>query len=494
VYLSPVNKSDEGRHLPALHFGIMKIPSASKNVEILKHFIVTVKNLTINIEEELLYKLYRFLSLASADSEDDNTADVTGLEHQLSKMSSSPQLSRFYVGTLKLTLNQVKLSVQKSIKLRPDLQETKKRLGLSLITFEDATIELDRFCKSHIFETLPFLSGEIVKHYQDELISQAVLILGSTDFLGNPLGFINDVSEGFSGLVSDGNLGGLFKNVTHGAANSTAKVAGSLSYGLSKSSLTEVYDEKRLMIRKKHSDNSRQHLVAGLKGLGFGMLGGLTSLITEPFEGARTEGVSGFFAGVGHGVVGTLTKPAIGVLDFATGAASAVRDSSRSASRGVPFRVRLPRVVQGPAGTLPPFNHKEANGQAWLYLINGKNYAELFVAFEHLGEDLMIVVSSERVVIFKMVEGREKAVQSLGYSDLFTAQPVQAQEGGGVVYYLELVLRSEPVPGLAAPPTVKRPQVKCNSGLTAHHVASKINIAKYQYEERRQVVLPQQSN
>ena len=36
----------------------------------------------------------RFLSLASADSEDDNTADVTGLEHQLSKMSSSPQLSR----------------------------------------------------------------------------------------------------------------------------------------------------------------------------------------------------------------------------------------------------------------------------------------------------------------------------------------------------------------------------------------------------------------
>ena len=35
-------------------------------------------------------------------------------------------------------------------------------------------------------------------------------------------------------------LGGLLSHVTHGAANSTAKVAGSLSYGLSKSSLTEV--------------------------------------------------------------------------------------------------------------------------------------------------------------------------------------------------------------------------------------------------------------
>ena len=52
---------------------------------------------------------------------------------------------------------------------------------------------------------------------------QAVLILGSTDFLGNPIGFINDISEGVSGLVSDGNVGGLFKNVAHGAANSAAK-------------------------------------------------------------------------------------------------------------------------------------------------------------------------------------------------------------------------------------------------------------------------------
>ena len=50
-----------------------------------------------------------------------------------------------------------------------------------------------------------------------------MLILGSTDFLGNPIGFINDISEGVSGLVSDGNVGGLFKNVAHGAANSAAK-------------------------------------------------------------------------------------------------------------------------------------------------------------------------------------------------------------------------------------------------------------------------------
>ena len=67
------------------------------------------------------------------------------------------------------------------------------------------------------------LTNGVIKHYKEELTSQAVLILGSTDFLGNPIGFLNDLSEGVSGLVSDGNVSGLIKNVAHGAANSAAK-------------------------------------------------------------------------------------------------------------------------------------------------------------------------------------------------------------------------------------------------------------------------------
>ena len=176
------------------------------------------------------------------------------------------------------------------------MKEMKRNLGLSLITFEDAAIELDPFNRSHPFETIPFLTSIIAKHYRDEMLSQAVLILGSTDFLGNPIGFMNDLSEGVSGLI-DGDLGGLVKNVTHGAANSAAKVTGSLSHGLSKVSLDSKYDEKRLMIKRKHSDGGKQHLVAGLKGLGFGVLGGLTSVITEPIEGAASDGVSGFLTG-----------------------------------------------------------------------------------------------------------------------------------------------------------------------------------------------------
>ena len=93
---------------------------------------VTLKNLTINLEEELLYKLVRFAApLLSADEGDDESA-VAFSSHDHSNMEQLRQLSggggqqqllpRYYVGTLKLTLNQIKLSVAKSNKIRMDLE------------------------------------------------------------------------------------------------------------------------------------------------------------------------------------------------------------------------------------------------------------------------------------------------------------------------------------------------------------------------------------
>ena len=60
-------------------------------------------------------------------------------------------LTRYYFGNLKLTLNQVRLSVLKSNKLSAELQAVKRKLNLSLITFEDANIELGCLHKSSLF-------------------------------------------------------------------------------------------------------------------------------------------------------------------------------------------------------------------------------------------------------------------------------------------------------------------------------------------------------
>ena len=74
-------------------------------------------------------------------------------------------------------------------------------------------------------------------------------------FLGNPIGFFNDITEGVSSLVSEGDVGGLLKSVAHGAANSAAKVSGSLSYGISKATVYDKYNEKRDAFTLRHDTN-----------------------------------------------------------------------------------------------------------------------------------------------------------------------------------------------------------------------------------------------
>ena len=93
-----------------------------------------------------------------------------------------------------------------------------------LIETEACYFLTDAFEKCYLFETSTFLRDTIMLHYTNELKSQAARILGSVDFLGNPLGLFSDVTEGISGFIDEGNIGGLIKNITHGVTNTAAKV------------------------------------------------------------------------------------------------------------------------------------------------------------------------------------------------------------------------------------------------------------------------------
>ena len=59
---------------------------------------------------------------------------------------------------------------------------------------------------------------------QQEMKSQALKLLGSMDFLGNPIGLMQDIQDGLKELLMEGNVSGLAKNVTHGLSNTASKV------------------------------------------------------------------------------------------------------------------------------------------------------------------------------------------------------------------------------------------------------------------------------
>lgn len=210
-----------------------------------------MKNSCLILEERLLLKLVLFFGYKPTDHELENIEENDFETQQILADVASVHSKRYYFEILELVLGQVstfkfyftkknhfvltfnvifcfqlRLSVLTNSKLAPQLRAIKRKFGLTLLKFEDATLDLKPFMRFHFFETSRYVIHTIAKHFRDELKWQSGKILGSVDFLGNPVGFVNDLSEGVSGLIYEGNVGALVQNITHGLSNSAAKVTG----------------------------------------------------------------------------------------------------------------------------------------------------------------------------------------------------------------------------------------------------------------------------
>ncbi|XP_071393480.1 intermembrane lipid transfer protein VPS13D [Centroberyx affinis] len=472
----------------ALQVNSVKVPSNLMLTDLFKHLMVTARRFTVIIEEKLLLKLLSFFGYGQTEGELEKLDE--NLYERPSEDAGAPK--RYYFENLKISLPQVKLSVFTSHKLPPDLKALKGTLGIPLIRFEDAVINMYPFTRVHPYETQEIILNDILKHFREELISQAAQILGSVDFLGNPMGLLNDVTEGMSELIKYGNVGGLIRNVTHGVSNSAAKFAGTLSDGLGKT-MDNRHQSEREYIRY-HGATSGEHLVAGIHGLAHGIIGGMTSIITSTVEGVKTEGgVSGFFSGLGKGLVGTVTKPVAGALDFASETAQTVRDmASLSNHRLSVQRVRKPRCCKGPQGLLPRYSATQADGQEQLFRLTDNIHSEFFIAVEPI-DTYCVLISSKVVYFLKPGEyvDREAIFLEVKYDDLYHC--LVSKDHGKV--YVQLTKKAESTSsGVAIPgPSHQKPMVHVKSESLAVKISQEINYAKSLYYEQ-QLMLPPNEN
>ncbi|XP_063799608.1 intermembrane lipid transfer protein VPS13D isoform X1 [Pseudophryne corroboree] len=481
LFVTPKSiESEELESGPAIQINAMKVPSKNALTDLYKHLLITAQKFTIQIEEKLLLKLLSYFGFGTSETEvekwDENVHEKAGEENTTPK--------RYYFENLKICVPQIKLSVFTSNKLPPELKALKSTLGFPLIKFEDAVIDLDPFTRVHPYESREFIINDALKHFQEELLSQAAKILGSVDFLGNPMGLLNDVSEGVSGLIKYGNVGGLIRNVTHGVSNSAAKFAGTLSDGLGKT-MDNRHQTEREYIRY-HAATSGEHLVAGIHGLAHGIIGGLTSVITSTVEGVKNEGgLSGFISGLGKGLVGTVTKPVAGALDFASETAQAVRDTATlSGHRTQVQRVRRPRCCTSPQGLLPRYSDIQAEGQEQLFLLTDNIQDEFFIAVEHI-DSYCVLISSKTAYFLKWGEyvDRDAIFLEIKYDDLYHC--LVSKDHGKI--YVQLTKKAETSSsGIAIPgPSHQKPMVHVKSEALAVKISQEINYAKSLYYEQQ---------
>lgn len=132
--------------------------------------------------------------------------------------------------------------------------------------------------------TREVLSSSLFQHYQSQLLGQLYKLLGSVEFIGNPVGLIDRLGSGVvdffyqpaQGLVkSPQDFGkGLAKgsislvtNTISGVFNTASKITGAVAKGLAAASMDEKFIDRHDRQRIDQPENVVQGLAQGGKSL-----------------------------------------------------------------------------------------------------------------------------------------------------------------------------------------------------------------------------------
>ncbi|WAR29642.1 VP13A-like protein [Mya arenaria] len=251
-------------------------------------------------------------------------------------------------------------------------------VGVVLTDIQDVVFKLGFFQREHKFYNNKQLTGEMTSHYAGQAIKQMYVLVLGLDVLGNPFGLLRGMAEGIEDLFyepyqgaiqgpeefAEGMMLGvksLFGHAVGGAAGAVSRITGTLGKGIAALTLDDDYQKKRREALNKRPANVGEGFARGGKGLG--VFDGVTGIVRKPIEGAKKEGVEGFFKGVGKGLVGVVTRPTSGVIDFASSSFEGIKRIAENV--GEIHRLRPPRRFYKDA-ILRPYNKQEAEGCAVL--------------------------------------------------------------------------------------------------------------------------------
>lgn len=415
---------------PILHSAITRVKDDSYGVQYIKYFSILLQQMTVEIDEDFIFALLDFVKIPGAswtEPKDDKLCDDN---LDIPEPEKAEQGQDYYFELLHLQPMQFDISFVRTERINAeDTMVTSRNplmfavnvLTMSVGNVNDAPIRFNALMLENARVSWDSLFQRVIAHYRQESMRQIHVIIGSADFLGNPVGLFNNITSGFQdifyepyqGLVTDRpqDLGlgiakgaGLFvKKSIFGVSDSMAKFTGSMSKGLAAATMDKEFQDKRRMSRNR---NRPKHALYGITSGGSAFANSLASgiggLARHPIEGAEKEGFGGFVKGIGKGVLGMATKPAIGAFDLASSVAEGVRNTTTVFDQDGLDRVRLTRFI-GTDGIVRPYSQREALGQFWLKTLDsGKYFDQEYIAHLELpGRDMMVLLTYNGIMMVR---------------------------------------------------------------------------------------------
>ncbi|KAH0564849.1 hypothetical protein GP486_001757 [Trichoglossum hirsutum] len=431
LYPSVVPKTGKEMEIhPSFHAMITRVKDDSYGVLYIKYATVLLQQMTLEIDEDFIFALLDFSKIPGASWSEEHEGNLCDDRLDIPEPKQEQQGRDVYFELLNIQPAQMDLSFVRTERVNVEDKTTSRNpvmfflnvLTMAIGNVNDAPVRLNALMLENARVSIPVLLQHIQNHYSQEFFYQVHKILGSADFLGNPVGLFNNISSGVADIFYEPYQGfvmtdrpqelgiGIAKGATSfvkksvfGVTDSMSKVTGSISKGLAAATMDKQFQDRRRMSRSRNRPKHALYgVTAGANSFVTSLASGVGGLARKPIEGAEREGVTGFFKGVGKGVIGLATKPAIGVFDLASNVTEGIRNTTTVFDAEGLDRVRLTRFI-GTDGIVRPYSQREALGQFWLkQLDNGKYFDENYLAHLELpGEDVVAMLTYKHIMLIK---------------------------------------------------------------------------------------------
>ena len=230
-----------------------------------------------------------------------------------------------------------------------------------------------------VFTDIWSLSGQLTNNYISQAKRRLFRIIGSLDILGNPTGYASAIGDGFMQIIEAPRKGlingplGFGEGIAKGfgtfistVISSSFDVVGKITGTLLTS--CEVLQGTKAI--EQLEDREPEHVIDGLfKGLKEGVVDlskGIGGIFYKTYDGAKKQGVKGFFMGFGSGLVGAIVSPFTAGFRVANNLFVGLKNTANIFNPKLKSeRFRYPRTIEKSEG-LKAYDEDRATVQAIL--------------------------------------------------------------------------------------------------------------------------------
>jgi hypothetical protein len=302
-------------------------------------------------------------------------------------------IENFSIEKIQFSLVIEKNTSQKRGNRPKNLMSSIAGLGLTFTTIDASDLTLNKISFESIFLPTSKFTSVLVSHYRSQAIRKVYNILGSFDLLGNPSSLLTSITQGFKELIINPyhtlinkpkdfvlsigkGTGGMVRHTVSGVLKSVGNISGFIGRGIALLSLDKHFLKIQMSRKYRKPKNFQDVIWTGMKQLGNGMVEGLTGVVVCPIRDTRKTGLPGVVTGLGKGLIGTLTKPAAGIFDGISSAASGLGNLARQTNGPhLTERTRYPLPFYRDK-VLFSYNEKVAAGQYYLSNFSYKHARE----------------------------------------------------------------------------------------------------------------------